>query len=162
MKSYRDILTELFDTKVRLNVTADTSYAFSAFFYVPAEKSDNIFEFQFIANKASNTLSFGDDVDEPWELLFLRIGGPGGGSGIGLFNDLTAKETLSVFSGVKSAMMKWYKSQKPTYFAFVAKSTETTRVKLYDKFAKIIAAKLKLTMNSGFLKSNKRYIFTKK
>jgi hypothetical protein len=135
-------------------VTTDSGEVFSAFFYVPAEKSDNVFEFQFVATLVGE--------DNPWELLFLRVQSkPGGGSAIAVFNDLTAKETLAVFSGVKAALMKWYNSQKPDHFAFSAKSNEKTRIKLYDKFAKIIAAKLKFKMISGTLKSNKRYVFTR-
>ena len=163
MKTYRDILQELFDTKIKIRVASDNDTVFSAFFYVPAEKSDNLFEFQFVATKSTGRS--GDVEFEPedeWNIIFLRVGKPGEKSAIDVFNDMTAKEVFSVFSGVKTAMLRWYKSQKPDYFAFTSKSAEGSRVKLYKKFAKSIAKKLNLNMISGKVKSNEKFVFTTK
>jgi hypothetical protein len=149
-------LQELFDTKIKLNVTTSNASSFSAFFYVPAEDG-NLFEFQFSATKVGEEF--------PWEIIFLRIisqSKPGDKQALDVFNDMTAKETLATFSGVKKALLLWYNSQKPDAFAFTAKSTEGSRVKLYKKFAKLIAKKLKLNMISGAAGSNERFVFSKK
>ena len=154
MKTFHDIiLQELFDTKIKVSVSTNNSSSFTAFFYVPAENG-NLFEFFFSATKVGEEF--------PWEIVFVRANAPAGTDSIGVFNDMTAKETLATFSGVKTALMLWYKSQKPDAFAFTAKSTEGSRVKLYKKFAKLIAKKLKLNMISGAAGSNERFVFSKK
>ena len=152
-----DELTELFDTKIKLNVTTNDSSRFAAFFSVPAEAEAEDFEFFFSATKVGE-----DHLGDEWDIIFLRANAPEGSDSIGTFNDMTAKETLVTFSGVRAALMKWYNSQKPDTFAFTAKSSEGSRVKLYNKFAKLIAKKLNLKMISGPKGRTIKYLFSKK
>ena len=161
MKTFHQIiLNELFDSKIKLNVTEDNAHKFSAFFKVPMENKEDFFEFQFTADKG---VWNGPNQDEDmWEILFLRSYHAPGADAIGLFGDMTSKETLATFSGVKAALLKWYNSQKPDYFSFTAKSDEKSRVKLYNKFAKIIAKKLNLKLVTGKVRSNDKYVFSKK
>jgi hypothetical protein len=163
MKTWSDIiLNEIFNTKIPIRVSQDSNKQFVAWFEIPAEdqvRGSGDFSFQFYASRATE--------EDPWEVLFLRVQGgefavakPGFGS-IDVLGDMTTKETLATFSGVKTAMMKWVKSRKPDVFAFTAKSAETSRVKLYKKMAKLITKKINYKMISGTTKGAERFLFTR-
>lgn len=146
MKTYRDILIqELFDTKVNLKVLEDKTKdgRFAASFNIDTN------EFAFDGRHVTWMAAGGeipDGWEEGWDITFSRW--HEGEWQFDVLGDMSAKDTLAVFSGVKKGLEMWVRSMKkndlPLNFFFTSKSVEASRSKLYDKFAKIIARKLKL------------------
>ncbi len=129
---YQILMTELFDSKIPVKLVLDKDEDFEAKFEIPAtDPTKYPFKFGFYAHVVK---------DNMWEVSFSRLGGIRGSS-IDLLGDMDTKETLATFSAVKKSTFFWLKSNKPSKFMFSAKTSEKSRVKLYDKFAKIIAKK---------------------
>jgi hypothetical protein len=135
----QNYLTEIFDTKVDIKVITSSKITFSATFTV-----DDI-KYQF---DAENLKSTGADIKQYWDVTFRRFGAVFQ-SPFDAVGNLETKEVLSVFSAVKTAMLIFLKKYKPETWLFSAKEKESSRVKLYDKFAKIIVAKTKYKLEKS-------------
>ena len=145
-------LIELMDTKVPIKVVWDDVEGYETEFKVGELK------YHFSA-----MLELDDedaDVVE-YEIAFSRIGKNEEGrlnANFDVIGDLGLKDALTVFSGIKASLTQWLKTYtshrdfgKPGFdlprFFFSAKSEDKSRSKLYDKFAKQIAKKLKYKFN---------------
>jgi hypothetical protein len=139
-------MQELFDTKVALKVVQNIDKGFKAEFKVD--------DFKFLVFMRADMIPQGH-----WEIIFFRVDGTS--YDMNLLGDLNAKQTLTVFSGVKSAVMKWIGERDPVAFYFSAKEDEGSRVKLYDKFAKIMGKKLGYSLKKSSGSDGIKYTLTK-
>jgi hypothetical protein len=151
MKTWIELL-ELMNTKVPVSVIVDDLYGDG--FETEFKAGGDNYHFAVF-------LAFENDGDgDEFEVTFSRLN-LGSGPKRALFDVLGDKnlaDTLAVFSGVKTSLIKWLKrmeqegeSEDGFRFYFSAKTKDASRAKLYDKFAKIIAkkAKAKLTRSSA-------------
>jgi hypothetical protein len=149
MKTWIELL-ELMNTKVPVSVIVDDVYG-DGFETEFKAGGDN---YHFAAFLAFENAGDGDE----FEITFSRLN-LGSGPTKALFDVLGDKnlaDTLAVFSGVKTSLLKWLKrveqEERANFtFYFSAKTKEASRAKLYDKFAKLIAkkAKAKLTRKTA-------------
>ena len=159
MKSWTEIV-EIMDTDVPVKVTWSDQEGFETDFKV--------------AGKEYHFSAMADDSEEvEYEIGFSRIGKNKTGkleANFDVIGDMGMKETLAVFSAVKTSLMKWLKLYtshkdygKPGFslpiFYFSAKVSEASRMKLYDKFAKMIAKKLKISWDKDTRGKNTYYTF---
>jgi hypothetical protein len=101
--------------------------------------------------------AFLDDTEaNEFEITFSRLNVGSKKALFDVLGDRSLADSLAVFSGVKKSLEKWLKRMSDEEhlgfkFYFSAKTTDASRIKLYDKFAKIIAkkAKAKLTRRSA-------------
>ena len=144
MKTYRQILNELFDSKIDVEVLASTHRKYNATFEI---ETDDDMTMDYVFQAVKYTTIENASVSQ-WQLSFFRKIGPSA-SLFDAQNDLTKGETLQVFSGIKTAMLMFMKKYNPERISFSAKSSESSRVKLYKKFAKMIAKKFKFDLLTG-------------
>jgi hypothetical protein len=154
-------LTELFNTKVKLNIKKDTTDKFHASFEVPFEvytkygdSYEDEHQYYFVAHK--------DPYDKYrfWEVAFYRVNDKGN-SAMGITGDLDAKQAIKVFSGVKQAFEIWFKKNDPGSFGFSSKEDEIKRTKIYHKFAKQIASKTGYKLTKDTSHGNIDFMFDK-
>jgi hypothetical protein len=119
----------------------DAMGSFNANFFVG--KEEFAFDAHFLSSEATD---FPKGWDEGFEVSFSRWFK--NEWQFDTLSNMSTREALTVFSGVKKCMDLWVKSMRrqdePLDFFFTAKSAEASRSKLYDKFAKNIAKTLKL------------------
>jgi hypothetical protein len=148
MKTFKSFyLTELFNTNVPVKVdgTWPTRSSYLTSFYV------NDMKFVWSAKPSEGVI----------EISFVRI--PGGYYAL---NDLDLKDTLAVFSGVKKSFELWHKWYEKEIgpidiFKFAANENESSRVKIYQKFAKQVAKKMKMTAKGETIRGKEYYVFRK-
>ena len=151
MKNWTEIIESL-DSKVKVKAHNDIDLMgeFETEFFVGP------MEFRF-------TAEHGQGGDVRWLIVFSRRGFGLIGSSFDVLNDLNLKQTLKVFSGIKKSMELFVKavnkSDTDLAFWFSAKAVEKSRVKLYDKFAKQLAKKYKMTVGISNVDGEKVYNF---
>ena len=153
MKSFHDILlTEIMNTKVNVKVTDDSV-------------EDGEYTTRFAVGEKIFFFNAAISDFDLWEVSFTRMI-DNSKLVFSVLNDLDLKETLAVFSGVKKSMEMWIKAMdkagEPLEFVFTSKQEESSRAKLYDKFAKTISKKLKIpfTRETGMVNGEKSVIYT--
>jgi hypothetical protein len=144
----QNYLTELFDTKVKIDYHENSLDKFVSSFSVDDKKFGVTIQIQYDVG-----------TKDDWQILFFRYDSD---NPLSLLGDLTPKQTLAVFSAVKQSVLKWHNARKPKMFFFTAKSTEKSRVKIYGQFAKAMAKLLDFKMISGTTKGDMKFVFTKK
>lgn len=114
--------------------------------------------FQFVADMEEDL-----DFDEPedWGVTFWNKSktnrfGLGSTEITGDFGT----SSLKVFSGVASAFKKFIQAKKPDMFFFSAE--EKSRVRLYNRFAKMIAKETRYNMEKSLEDGDYLYQFTRK
>jgi len=143
-------LIESLNLNTPIKVTANNKWTWQATFKVGEV------EYRFAAD-------YDDDLDDDpaeWGVTFWNMSVPSHFSSGS--TDLTGDagtSSLKVFSGVASAFKQFIKAKKPDSFFFEA--DEPSRVRLYNRLAKIISQKLnyKLDSQKGF--DDTVYQFTK-
>jgi hypothetical protein len=140
----QNYLTELLDTKVKLKIE-NTDRDFNTFFNAGG------YNYGFYSHlfKTANI----------WGIVFSRFSGAG--EVTDMLNDLDSKAVLKVFSAVKQSMKNFVKEKNPEQFFFSAKTEESSRVKLYDRFAKIMSKELKMKFIKRDTAGEFKYTFTK-
>jgi hypothetical protein len=140
------------DTPVSIKITQNDPYGYG-------------FETEFEAGGEKYLFAaFLDDSEEQeFEVAFSRYITKANGRRSSKFDvmaDMDIKSALAVFSGVKKSLEAWLHTNemqvKPPIFYFSAKELDASRVKLYDKFAKMIARKTKFKLER---KSHGKQVF---
>jgi hypothetical protein len=141
------------DTPVSIKITQNDPYGYG-------------FETEFEAGGEKYLFAaFLDDSEEQeFEVVFSRVYRlPTSGrlsTKFDVMADMDIKSALAVFSGVKKSLEAWLHTNemqvKPPIFYFSAKELDASRVKLYDKFAKMIARKTKFKLER---KSHGKQVF---
>jgi hypothetical protein len=117
-------LNELFNTNIPVKTTWQSPEDWASEFEV-----------------AGNTYEFNAQYDQGfkfWDINFQNMTSIGTG-----YEIEGGGNALAVFSGVKKSMEKFLKKYEPEKFSFTSKFSERSRVKLYDKFTKMIAKRFK-------------------
>jgi hypothetical protein len=150
---WTDILfTESMNTNVPVRVTTDDYTVFETLFTVAGHQ----YMFSAVRGRKDSEISFHRKVKNP-----DMLGGTD--SEWDVTNDLSLKDTLKVFAGVKSSLDKWVKREREArrdlIFYFTSKADEASRMKLYDKFAKLLSKKMGLHLQKGSWYNEIRYDF---
>ena len=128
-------ITEKLDLNVPIKIAANNAFTWQATFEVDGEK------YQFVADL--------DDTDDEgsWGVTFwdMSISGTFTRGSTRITGKMGTK-ALPVFSGVASAFKKFIKQRKPDNFFFSAE--EPSRVKLYNRLAKMLAQKFNYKLDS--------------
>jgi hypothetical protein len=126
------LITEKFNYNYPLKVVANNKYTWQAHFTV----DDTLYKFAADMEEEPSAMEFGTASQE-WSVVFFNMSKPGR-FGIGNSEITGDKGTsaLRVFSGVATALSRFIKDRKPPVFFFSAE--ERSRVRLYDRLAKMI------------------------
>ena len=144
-------LIESLNLNTPIKVTANNKWTWQATFKVGEV------EYRFAAD-------YDDDLDDDpaeWGVTFWNMSVPSHFSSGS--TDLTGDagtSSLKVFSGVASAFVKFIKQRKPDEFFFNAE--EPSRVRLYNRLAKIVAQKSGYKMTKSLEDGDVFYEFEKK
>lgn len=144
-------LIEKLDLNVPVKVTVNNKILWQATWEINGVK------FRFVADSEDE---FGDDVFPEWSITFWNMSTPSifSSGSADLTGDMGAS-SLKVFSGVASAFKKFIRAKKPQHFFFTAE--EPSRVRLYNRLAKMIASEFHYKMEKDIDGSNAFYGFTK-
>lgn len=150
METYREILEKIFKSPLPYNISIQSDSVIAKW-EVPATDKTPAVQYRFEAEKAEGSLQFFQmadfDVGKSWDIGFeassLRrnsFGITGTGS------------AFRIFATVLEIMKEFISSKNPKMFHFSAE--ESSRVKLYDKFAK----QIKKLANYHFTKFQGNYL----
>lgn len=145
------LLLEKLNMNKPIKVVANNKYTWQAQFNVADAP------FRFVADFEEN-LALDDPAE--WGITFWNMKHPGSFT-IGS-TDITGDvgtSSLQVFSGVASALKKFIQAKNPDVFFFSAE--EKSRVRLYNRFARMIAQKLNYKMDKTMEDGEYMYQFTK-
>jgi hypothetical protein len=155
MKQWTELL-ELMTSNIPVRVTTQNSHV----------RGMETFGTEFIVKTPAENFLYSFDAfngtNNGWEISFARII-KGGGMELAshdVTSDMDMKASLKVFSGVKKSMEMWLKWEKENIsdddlrFHFTGKVGEEKRAKIYDKFAKSIAKRLKLKFKKRIVASS--------
>jgi hypothetical protein len=136
-------INELFDTKVPIKIISSDKWMHKYGFEI------NELEYIFMAVKLS--------MSDKWTISFLL----GGEDSLGSVEIEDTGHAPQVFAAVSQCLKMFIKKAKPPRFMFTAK--ERSRIKLYDKFAKMIPRFIpyKFTGKSDF-HGEQKYEFERK
>lgn len=146
----KNYLTEKLKLNIPVKVTANNAYTWQATWEVDGKK------YQFVADW--------DEIDadvSSWGITFwdMSISGTFTRGSTRITGEMGAK-AFPVFSGVASAFKKFIEQKKPDNFFFSAE--EKSRVKLYNRLAKMIAQKFKYKLDAGLQDGDSFYDFIRK
>jgi hypothetical protein len=146
MKKWTELI-ELMDAPVSIRIIVDD--LFGDGFETTFEAAGDTYHFAAFLESDPETRNY------EFEITFSRFDLKQKGRGKAKFDVLGDRDlaaTLAVFSGVKKSLEKWLARMEEEWvtnfkFYFSARIREKSRIKLYDKLAKLIArkAKAKLT-----------------
>ena len=141
-------LIEKLDLNVPIKVVANNKFTWQAQWEVGESK------FQF----AADAEEFDNAVE--WGITFWNMSHPGvitrGSTEI---TGDVGTSSLKVFSGVASAFKKFIKAKKPNLFYFSAE--EKSRIRLYNRLAKMLAKEFKYNMTKTLEDGDYIYEFEK-
>ena len=102
-----------------------------------------------------------DAISNSWGITFWNMSEPGMFTqGSTEISGKMGAKALQVFSGVASAFKKFIQQRKPNNFFFSAE--ERSRIKLYNRFAKMIAQKTNYKLDVGKQDGDAFYDFMRK
>jgi len=146
-------LTEKLNLNVPVKVTANNAYTWQATFEV-----DGVL-YRFAADFDDEPLPDEDEVS--WGVVFFNMSEPTRfGIGSSKVTGKMGAKALSVFSGVASAFKKFISDRKPDEFFFTAE--EPSRIKLYNRMAKMISQKFNYKLKNYRQEGDSIYEFTRK
>jgi hypothetical protein len=158
------------DTKIKIDVNKnsipsggnprrESAVEYNTYFYVGEEPMKFAFNAMYMDGHREARIPKGFRTG--YEVSFSRFSG--GEWHFDTMSDLSTKDTLTAFSGIKKSMDMFIAALKtkgiPLDFYFSSKKKEASKKKLYDKFAKIIASKLKLKLHVSNAGNLKYYLF---
>ena len=143
-------LIEKLDLNVPVKVTANNKWTWQATFVVGE------IVYRFAADVDDDAMS----SDPGWGVTFWNMTKPTAfASGHTDITGDAGSSSLKVFSGVASAFKQFIKAKKPGSFFFSAE--ERSRVRLYNRFAKMIAKDFGYKMTKSLADGDYMYEFTK-
>ena len=143
-------LIEKLDLNVPIKVVANNKWTWQAQWKVGDSK------FQFVADLDDTMSSDPND----WGITFWNMSHPGDFTpGSTEITGDVGTSSLKVFSGVASAFKKFVKTKKPDLFFFSAE--EKSRVRLYNRLAKMISKEFRYNMTKSLEDGDYIYEFRK-
>lgn len=147
-------ITEKINLNKPVNVTQNDNTNWESKFTVGKEKYEfSAFSFEWFDSK----LPEHQDIRK-WEIQFETSGDSADIHQTGR----QGPKALEVFSYVASSFAKFIKDKHPKYFEFGADKDEPSRIKLYDRLAKMVAKKFKYKLAMGSSYGDKEYYFERK
>ena len=145
----KQYLTEKIDLNIPVKVIANNAYTWQATFEI-----DKVL-YRFAADFDDDPLPNEEEVS--WGIVFFNMSEP---TRFGIGSSKMTGKMGSVFSGVASAFKKFIQQRKPEEFFFTAE--EPSRIKLYNRLAKMISQKFNYKLKNYRQEGDSVYEFTRK